>query len=139
MEAVVSQESTSRIIAALAGLMKWKDVVNIPNAGQVPELPRGVVVETMGLITRDRVLGLPVGKVPPAILTQLERHVTNQELTIEAALKGDRQLALQIFLNDPLCGAIGDFRQMKTMMNEMLAANRQWLPQFFSRRAFARP
>jgi alpha-galactosidase len=139
LEAVVSQESTSRVIAALAGLIEWKDVVNIPNLGQVPELPRDVVVETMGLVTRDHVYGLPVGRVPPAILTQIERHVRNQEQTVEAALTGDRQLALQVFLNDPLCGAIGDFRKMETMMNELLAANRQWLPQFFGRRAAARP
>ena len=72
--------------------------------------------------------------MPPAILTQIERHATNQELTVEAALSGDRNLALQIFLNDPLCGTIGDFRQMEPMMNELLAANRKWLPQFFGKR-----
>ena len=120
------------MIAALAGAMEWKDIVNIPNQGQVAELPRDVVIETMGLISRDRVYGLPVGPVRPAILTQIQRHVTNQEMTVEAALRGDRSLVLQVMLNDPMCGAIRDFRKMERMMNELLAANRRWLPKFFS-------
>jgi len=129
----VSQEATSRVLAALAGLAEWKDIVNIPNAGQVPGIPKDVIVETMGLIARDHVYGLPVGDVPPAILTQIERHATNQEMTVEAALTGDRNLVLQIMLNDPLCGSIRDFRLMEKMMDEMLLANRQWLPQFFKK------
>jgi alpha-galactosidase len=129
--AAVSEEATSKVIAALAGVADWKDVVNIPNTGQVPELPRAAVVETMGLIARDRVYGLPVGAVPPGILTQLQRHVANQELTVEAALKGDRRLALQVLLNDPLCGSIRRYGDLSRMLDELLHANRQWLPQFF--------
>jgi len=127
----VSQEATSKVVAALAGVMEWKDVLNLPNRGQVAELPRDAVVETMGMVVRDAAYGLPVGSVPPAILTQLQRHVTNQEMTVEAALTGDRGLLLQALLNDPMCGAIRDYRQMAKMMNELLAANRKWLPQFF--------
>jgi alpha-galactosidase len=96
-------------------------------------MPHGAVVETMGLVTRDRVCGLPVGPVPPAILTQLQRHAANQEMTVEAAVRGDRGLVLQVMLGDPLCGSIRDFRDMEKMMDRLLAANRRWLPQFFRR------
>jgi alpha-galactosidase len=130
----VSGESTSRVIAALAGLFEWKDVLNLPNRGQVMELPADVVVETMGVIGRDSAVGLPVGRVPPEILTQLERHVTLHEMTIEAALTGDRALALKVLLNDPMCGAIGDFRKSERMLDELLRANRRWLPRFFPKR-----
>jgi alpha-galactosidase len=133
IEAKVSSESTSKVIAALAGLIEWKDVINIPNIGQVPGIAKDVVIETMGLISRDHVYGLPVGEVPPTILTQIERHATNQEMTVEAAMTGDRGLVLQTMLNDPLCGSIRDFRQMEKMMNELLQANRKWLPQFFKK------
>ena len=130
----VSGESTSKVIAALAGLFEWQDVVNLPNQGQVHELPANVVVETMGLITRDNAVGLPVGTVPPGILTQLRRHVDLQEMTVEAALTGDRKLALEVLLNDPMCGAVRDFRDIEKMLDELLHANRRWLPQFFKRR-----
>jgi alpha-galactosidase len=130
----VSGESTSRVIAALAGLIpQWKDVLNLPNQGQVAELPRDVNVETLGFITHDACHGLPVGPIPPAVRAIIERHVTNQEMTVEAALTGDRSLVHQIFLNDPMCGSIRDFRDMEQMMDELLRANRQWLPRFFKK------
>ena len=72
--------------------------------------------------------------MPPAILTQLERHVAVQEMTVEAAIQGDRGLALQAMLNDPLCGSIRRFTDMEKMLDELLRANRKWLPRFFRRR-----
>ncbi len=133
IEAKVSQESTSKVIAALAGMIEWKDIVNIPNAGQVPGIDKGVVVETLGLIGRDHVYGFPVGDVPPGVITQVQRHGANQEMTVQAALTGDRGMVLQVMLNDPLCGSIRDFRMMEKMMDELLLANKKWLPQFFRR------
>jgi len=131
VEPVVSEEATAKVICGLAGLGDWKDIVNIPNLGQVAEIPQGPVVETMGFITRNHAHGLPVGPVPPAILTQIERHVAVQEMTVEAAIQGDRSLALQAMLNDPLCGSVRTFGEMEKMLDELLRANRKWLPQFF--------
>lgn len=131
--AEVSQEVTTKVVAALAGVMEWKDILNIPNVGQVPDLTKNVVVETMGLIGRDHVYGLPVSDVPPGILSQLQRHATNQEMTVEAAVRGDRGLVLQTMLNDPLCGNVRDYRLMEKMMDELLLANKKWLPQFFDK------
>lgn len=133
VSAEISGESTSKVISGLAGMAEWKDVLNLPNQGQIRELPADVLVETMGLITRDKIYGLPVGPVPPAILAQIQLHVMNQELTVEAAVTGDRSLVLQALLNDPLCGQIGDYRKMEKMMDELLLANRKWLPQFFGK------
>lgn len=131
MSTDVSAEATAPVIAALAGLRDWQDVVNIPNDGQIMELPRDVVVETMGLIKRDQVRGLPVGPVPAPILAQIQRHVTVQEMTVEAALTGDRKLALQALLLDPMSSIVRDYRNVEKMLDELLQANRRWLPQFF--------
>lgn len=138
MEPTISAEATARVIAALAGVRDWKDVVNLPNRGQIKELPPEVVVETCGAISRNRAVGLPVERIPPAILAQIQRHVAVQEMTVEAAMKGDRNLALQALLNDPLCGIIPDYRNVAKMLDEMLSANRKWLPQFSKARARAR-
>jgi 6-phospho-beta-glucosidase len=53
--------------------------------------------------------------------------VLNQELIVEAALTGDRKLALQALLNDPL---VRDFRTAPRMLDELLAAHADYLPQF---------
>ena len=59
----------------------------------------------------------------------LRRHVAVQEMTVEAALTGDRGLAAAAFALDPLAGR-GDLRQTDAMVDELLAGTARWLPQF---------
>ena len=51
-------------------------------------------------------------------------------MTVQAALTGDRTLALQVILNDPLSGRLS-IEQARYMLQAMLEANRRYLPQFF--------
>ena len=115
-------------MAALAGGTPTIDVVNLPNRGQVPELAYDAVVETMGVLDTTGAHGIAAGKLPPPVRSIIERHVTIQELTVESALKGDRKLALQALLIDPL---VRRYETAEPMLNEMLEANRDFLPQFF--------
>ena len=50
-------------------------------------------------------------------------------MTVEAAVAGDRALALQAFALDPLAGR-GDLRDTEAMVDELLAGTAAWLPQF---------
>ena len=72
--------------------------------------------------------GISVGELPPAVHAVVARHVSNQEMIVEAALNGDRDLALRALLNDPL---VRDLDSAEPMLDEMLEANEQYLPQFF--------
>jgi alpha-galactosidase/6-phospho-beta-glucosidase family protein len=51
------------------------------------------------------------------------------ELTVAAAVAGDRSLAEATFFLDPLAGR-GDFHQTEAMVDELLSATAAWLPQF---------
>jgi len=51
-------------------------------------------------------------------------------MTVEAALNGDRQLALQVLLNDPLSSRL-TISQAKQMLDELLEANQPYLSKFF--------
>jgi alpha-galactosidase/6-phospho-beta-glucosidase family protein len=124
-----SSEAAGEIITALATNGSYAGIMNLPNRGQIAPLPTEVVVETLGVIEQGEARGLPVGAVPPAIEAVLLRHISNQELTVEAALTGSRVLALQALLGDPLCPP--DVAAAERMLKEMLAANRSYLPQFF--------
>jgi alpha-galactosidase len=124
-----SGEAAGPIITALATGGRYEGIMNLPNQGQVSCLPQGVVVETMGTIEAGGVRGEPAGEIPPAIAAILQRHSANQELAVAAALTGSREAALQSLLGDPLCPP--DVHAAATMLDEMLAANRQYLPQFF--------
>ena len=127
--AQASGEAAGEIITALATNGRYAGIMNLPNRGQVPSLPAEVVVETLGVIEHSDAHGLPVGHIPPAIEAVLRRHISNQELAVEAALTGSRELALQALLGDALCPP--DIGSAERMLEEMLAANRSYLPQFF--------
>ena len=81
-----SEEAAARIIDALANGTACTDVMNLPNTGQIANLPRDAVVETLATITKDRIVPDQVGDVPPAVHPLLEHHIRVQEMTVEAAL-----------------------------------------------------
>lgn len=103
--------------------------VNIPNLGQVPDVPPGVMVESICTIDEAGVRGRDVAKLPPFYAELVRRHVAVQELTVDAALSGDRSLAEAAFFLDPLAGR-GDLHRTEAMVTELLAASARWLPQF---------
>lgn len=106
------------------------DVVNLPNIGQIDNLPRGAVVETLGTASAVGFTPLAVGNVPEPLRSLLERHCIIQQMTVEAGLKSNRELALQALSMDPACAhlALADIRKMGM---ELLDANRNYLPEQF--------
>jgi alpha-galactosidase len=122
-----SEEEVADIIAAVANGRTLHTIVNLPNRGQIDNLPREAVVETMGVVGPTGAHGISVGALPRGVLNTLYPHVINQELIVDAALRGDRQLALQALLNDPL---VRDFRSAPQMLDELLKAHAAYLPQF---------
>jgi alpha-galactosidase/6-phospho-beta-glucosidase family protein len=101
--------------------------VNVPNRGQCPDLPDQAVVECIGEVDSDRIIPRDRVAVPSAVAELLRRHVAVQELTVEAALQGDRSLVAEAFGLDPLAGR-GDLRQQERMVEELLATTESWLP-----------
>ena len=57
-------------------------------------------------------------------------HVDVQEMTVQAALRGNRELLVEALSLDPTCAA-ADFAEIGELADELLAANRRWLPRFF--------
>lgn len=124
-----SREAVSKLISALANHKRGTiDIVNLPNKGQIANLPLEAVVETMGVIGPYEATPLTVGPLPLPIQSICNTHVVNQEMTVEAAMTGDRHLCLQVLYNDPLTR---EFDFIPQMLEEMLEANREYLPRFF--------
>ena len=102
--------------------------MNLPNTGQVTDLPKGVVVECMGAVGNGSV-GPRDTASAGAAAEHLRRIVESQELTVEAAIRGDRGLVLRAMLADPVAGTL-PFEHVSALTDEMLAATSAWLPQF---------
>jgi alpha-galactosidase len=122
-----SREEISDIMAAMWSGEDSVNIVNLPNAGQVRDLPLGVVVETYGALNGTGASGIVFGELPPPIAALVHPHVFNQEAIVQAGLTGDTDLAFRAFLNDPLVGSGPDARKM---FEEMFEAQREYLPQF---------
>jgi galacturan 1,4-alpha-galacturonidase len=124
-----SGELPSPMIQAMLSGDPYEAPVNIPNTGQAPGLPPDVVLESICVIDGDGIRGRDVSLLPAPYDEIVRRHVATQELTIEAALAGDRTKAAEAFALDPLAGR-GDLGNMETMVQELLAGTAEWLPQF---------
>jgi alpha-galactosidase len=124
-----SGELPAQVIDSLLTGARREVPLNIPNAGQCPDLPVDAVVESICLVDADGVRGRDQARTPAPYTEILRRHVAVQELTVEAALSGDRELAAAAFALDPLAGR-GDLHQTDAMVEELLAGTARWLPQF---------
>ncbi|MBE0672555.1 MAG: hypothetical protein IH588_18415 [Anaerolineales bacterium] len=126
----ISTEAANKIIRAVTNGETYVGIMNLPNTGQIGNLPYNVVVETYGVIDVTGAHATAYGEVPVGVQNILQKHVLNQEMTVQAALGGDWGLALQVLLNDPLSSRLA-IAQAKQMLNELLEANKQYLPYFF--------
>ena len=122
-----SGEEGHLLLKALLGLGDMVSNVNIPNRGQVPDLPNGAVVETNALFLRNRIEPLFAGATPAGILPLVTRHVLNQENTLAAALHCDRKLGFTTFMNDPQLAAVSPAEGEK-LFCDMLENQRAYLP-----------
>src|SRR6202022_4143777 len=129
-----SPEAPADIVSAVANGRSVRTIVNLPNTGQIDNLPRGAVVETLAELTSAGAQPLTVGALPAGVLGTLQPHVVNQELIAQAALEGDRRLALQALVNDPL---VGNLETARALLDDLLAAHAAYLPQFATRVAVA--
>jgi len=126
-ELAVGSEPIASIIVALEGGEPVTVPVNWPNMGQISNFPMEVVVETQGVIDHRGVAPIAAGPLPTAIHGVLMQHVANQELIVEAAVKGDRGLAMQALFNDPL---VKEVDAARAIFDELLATHKEYLPQF---------
>ena len=123
-----SGEEGHLLLKAILGLGDLVPNVNIPNRGQIPNLPRGAVVETNALFGRDRIEPVYAGPIPQSILPLVARHIYNQENTLTAALRRDRKLGFTTFMNDPQMAAVTVADGQK-LFDEMLENQREYLPE----------
>jgi alpha-galactosidase len=125
-----SRETAADIISARVAQRDFIDVMNLPNLGQVSNLPKGVVVETPGMVNMLGFAPVMVGALPAPLANLVMPHAINQGLTVEAGLEGNWKEAFAALINDPLCSHL-PIPRIKKMGLELLQANRRYLPQFF--------
>ena len=104
-------------------------VVNVRNNGAVKEWAADWVLELPAKVDKRGIHPLPAAPLPPACFGLISQVKMYELLTVEAAVKGDKNALYQALLTHPL-GPSADKAQ--AVMDDLLETNRQWLPQFFN-------
>jgi alpha-galactosidase len=124
-----SRETAADIINAFVTGSSFIDVGNVPNRGQVENLPMGAVVETPVLVSSTGFQPVTVGPLPEPARSWVEQHIRTQNLTVDAALSGDLDLAIKALTLDPMVSHL-TLAEITEMGMRLLKANAQYLPQF---------
>ncbi len=124
----VSGEEGVMQMKALKGMTTLVTNVNIPNYGQIPNLPLGSVVETNAVFSHNSVKPVFAGAIDPAVQALILPHCQNQKMTIEAVTTKNLELAFNAFCNDPLMTA--SRRDAKVLFNEMVSNMKKYLGHF---------
>jgi len=125
-----SEEYASYIINAYLGGKQFKFNGNVKNTGLITNLPNGCCVEVPVLATRGSLEPIYVGDIPTPALPLTALTAITEQMAVEASLTGNAKLVYQAIAQDPLTAAVLSLEEIKDMVNEMLEANKDFLPQF---------
>ena len=134
-----SVEYCSYILEAMETDRPFRLNGNVRNDGYITNLPDGCCVEVPMYVDMRGLHPLKVGALPPQCAALNGSNITVQQLGVEAALTGDPEYAMQAVAVDPLTSAVCTLREAREMTQEMLDAEREWLPQFEGKTLTPRP
>lgn len=121
-----SRETAADIVSAHATGRAFLDVGNVPNIGQVSNLPRGTVVETAVRVDANGFSPVCFGGLPEPVLALVEPYAHVFDATVRACFERDRGMALQALRMDPVCSRLtGD--RVAEMGKRLIAAHKPFL------------
>jgi 6-phospho-beta-glucosidase len=125
-------EAALRLILSLMFDRRDIQIVVTRNNGSIPDLPEDASVEVPCVVGAHGVTPLLMGALPNTIRTLCQQAKAWESWTVEAGVTGDRNAALMAMLTNPL---VPSFQVAQALLDEMLPANKEFLPQFFTQGA----
>lgn len=100
---------------------------NLPNQGQISNLPYGATVETPVHVDGAGIHPVHMGALPEPVAELCRRELMVAQLCVDAAVQGSYEKALQCLLLDPV---VTDLKTARTILDDYLKTYREHLPQF---------
>lgn len=121
-------EAGAKIIRAVVANQPFRFHGNVRNEGHITNLPNGCCVEVPCFADGFGINSVHIGELPPQCAALCRTNTNVQELVVRAGLRGNKDLARQALLLDPLTSSILSPEQTWKMADEMFAAEAHWLP-----------
>lgn len=129
-EELRSKEHGSYILEGLETGRVYRGHFNVINNGTISNLPDDAVVEVPGYVDGNGINIPRVGDLPLGCAAVCNASISVQRMSVEAAVNGDDTLLRQAMMMDPLVGAVCNPPEIWQLVDEMLVAQKQWLPQY---------
>lgn len=102
---------------------------NVLNQDLIDNLPYGCCVEVPCLVDKNGIQPTRIGSLPPHLAALMRTNINVQELTVEAILTGKREHIYHAAMLDPHTAAELDLEQIWNLVDELLAAHGDWIPE----------
>ncbi len=103
---------------------------NVMNDGLIDNLPQGCCVEVPCLVDKNGIQPTRIGSLPPQLAAVMQTNINVQALTVEAALTGQREYIYHAAMLDPHTAAELDLDQIWHLVDDLIEAHGDWLPEF---------
>lgn len=104
--------------------------VNTRNNGAIASIDNDSAVEISCVITKEGPRPMVIGDLPVPVRGLVQQIKSFERTTVEAAITGDYNTALLALIINPL---VPSDSAAKQILDEMLEAHKEYLPQFFSK------
>ena len=125
-----TKEHASYIIEARETGRVYRGHFNVRNNGIIRNLPADAIIESPGFVDRFGINMVEGIELPLACAATCSASISVQRMSVEAAVTGDIDMLKLAVLHDPLVGAICTPDEVWQMVDEMVVAQAQWLPQY---------
>ena len=128
-----NDELASQFVFALETGTPMELYGNVRNDALIDGLPDDACVEVPCVVADGAVQPQRIGAIPPQCLALNRTFLNVVELTVRAVLEGSRDLVHQAALLDPNTAATLTTRQIAAMVEELLAAHGELIPEAIRR------
>ena len=125
-----SHEYASYIMEAIVTNKPYKIGGNVINNGLIPNLPADACVEVPCLVDGDGINPCYMGELPLQLAAMNASNIYAQLLAIEAAATQKKQYIYNAAMMDPLTGGELNIKDIYAMVDELLEAHKDWLPEY---------
>ncbi len=117
------------LICAIQNNKKQEYILDIPNNGYAPGFSPEMVIEMPAIVDSKGATPIQVTSISPEVRGLMQMLKAYEELTIDAAVTGSYDAALQALIAHPL---VMSYKKAKPMLDEILTNNRAFLPNYWN-------